>query len=151
MVLNTSFNLAAMPIVESPDDALSCFLDASDDLSLLVIGNRMLRKRPFPEQFAERVPVQQSSFVSRCVADQYGESRRTEVLVNDLWIELRDTLELTVLELCTGEMSSAELADELVAQNEQLEEAFGGVAQVAKEVETRLRHLYELRLISMEE
>jgi carbamoyltransferase len=37
MVLNTSFNLAGMPIVESPDDALRCFVDA-ERMDRLFIG-----------------------------------------------------------------------------------------------------------------
>ena len=45
IVLNTSFNLAGMPIVESPSDAISCFLDANPDLSLLVLDGTPLRRK----------------------------------------------------------------------------------------------------------
>jgi carbamoyltransferase len=38
IVLNTSFNLAGMPIVESPTDAIECFISASN-LDKLFIGN----------------------------------------------------------------------------------------------------------------
>jgi predicted NodU family carbamoyl transferase len=48
MLLNTSFNLARMPIVESPRDALACFLEADEALSLLVLHGRLIRRRPFP-------------------------------------------------------------------------------------------------------
>ena len=48
MLMNTSFNLARMPIVESPRDALACFLEADEALSLLVLHGRLVRRRPFP-------------------------------------------------------------------------------------------------------
>ena len=38
LLLNTSFNLAAEPIVHSPSDALRTFLAADAALSLLVLG-----------------------------------------------------------------------------------------------------------------
>jgi predicted NodU family carbamoyl transferase len=37
-----------MPIVESPRDALACFLKADEALSLLVLHGRLIRRRPFP-------------------------------------------------------------------------------------------------------
>lgn len=43
VLLNTSFNVAGEPIVESPDDALRTFL--ASDLDLLVLGNQMIRSR----------------------------------------------------------------------------------------------------------
>jgi carbamoyltransferase len=43
VVLNTSFNLRGEPIVETPQDALHCFL--STDMDLLVIGDRLIEKR----------------------------------------------------------------------------------------------------------
>jgi len=42
MVVNTSFNVRGEPIVESPDDAINCFL--STDLDDLFIGNFHLKK-----------------------------------------------------------------------------------------------------------
>ncbi|MCH7373591.1 carbamoyltransferase C-terminal domain-containing protein [Aeromonas sp. MR16] len=44
VVLNTSFNLAGMPIVESPDDAISCFRKAIG-IDFLVIENYLLKKK----------------------------------------------------------------------------------------------------------
>jgi carbamoyltransferase len=41
VVLNTSFNLAGMPIVERPEDALGCFLQA-DGVDLLAIGDYLV-------------------------------------------------------------------------------------------------------------
>jgi carbamoyltransferase len=43
IVLNTSFNLRGEPIVETPADALHCFL--STDMDLLVMGDRFVEKR----------------------------------------------------------------------------------------------------------
>ena len=44
LVLNTSFNLAGMPIVETPSDAITCFL-AAEGMDYLFIGNYVLKKR----------------------------------------------------------------------------------------------------------
>lgn len=44
LVLNTSFNLAGKPIVETPADALECF--ASTEIDLLLLGPYLLSKRP---------------------------------------------------------------------------------------------------------
>ncbi len=43
MVLDTSFNVADEPIVETPEDAIRCFL--STDIDVLGIGNFILRKK----------------------------------------------------------------------------------------------------------
>ena len=43
MVLDTSFNVADEPIVETPDDAIKCFL--STDIDVLGVGNFILRKK----------------------------------------------------------------------------------------------------------
>ncbi len=43
MLVNTSFNVRDEPIVESPHDAISCFLKT--DLDLLVLGNFVLEKK----------------------------------------------------------------------------------------------------------
>ena len=44
MVLNTSFNVAGKPIVESPEDAVACF--AETEIDVLVLGPWVLSKRP---------------------------------------------------------------------------------------------------------
>ncbi|KAL1522300.1 hypothetical protein AB1Y20_017292 [Prymnesium parvum] len=138
MLMNTSFNLANMPIVESPADALACFLDASADLSLLVLGERVLRRRPF-DAALDAIPEQARSFVSRSVATSSGEVSRAEVLVDGAWLLLADALSLEVLERCSGQLTSGQLADELI------EESNGTIEQ--SEVEARLRELYEKRLV----
>lgn len=43
MVLDTSFNVADEPIVETPEDAIRCFL--STDIDVLGVGNFILRKK----------------------------------------------------------------------------------------------------------
>jgi carbamoyltransferase len=43
VVLNTSFNLRGEPIVETPHDAVMCFL--STEMDVLVMGNRVVEKR----------------------------------------------------------------------------------------------------------
>ncbi len=44
VLLNTSFNRAGEPIVDSVEDAIACFLNT--DLDLLVLGNWLVRRRP---------------------------------------------------------------------------------------------------------
>ena len=42
VILNTSFNVAREPIVETPEDAIRCFLGTGIDA--LLLGNHLLRK-----------------------------------------------------------------------------------------------------------
>lgn len=158
LVLNTSFNLAGEPIVESPTDALRTFLNADEDLSLLVLGDVLVRRRPFA---ATARPLRQSACISRTLADSSGEARRVEVLVDDTWIELGDALELEILERADGEASAAEIAAEIGAEIAAAEATEGGESDGAgaapqqqggleAEVIARLRRLYRLRLISMD-
>ena len=157
-----------MPIVESAADAVRCFLDSPLELTRLFLQGVELRRKPFPTSGSAAVaaarPLQQAAFVSRSVADAYGEPRRVEVLADGRWVALEDPLELEVLERSTGDMSVAQLAAELAEEFVGGEGDGGGggggggegggegveVAEMAKEVEARLRHLYGLRLISME-
>ena len=44
VILNTSFNIAGKPIVETPDDALECFLGT--DLDALVLEGWVVEKKP---------------------------------------------------------------------------------------------------------
>ena len=91
MVMNTSFNLAGMPIVESPLDALSCFLDADADLSLLVLFGRVLRRKAFPSDAAAAVPIQQRAFTARTLTDASGEALTVEALVEGEKLLLADS------------------------------------------------------------
>jgi carbamoyltransferase len=47
IVLNTSFNIAGSPIVETPSDAVRCF--ASTDIDVLLLGPFLLSKLPLKE------------------------------------------------------------------------------------------------------
>jgi carbamoyltransferase len=47
VVLNTSFNIAGKPIVETPRDAVDCF--AGTDIDLLAMGPLIISKRPLEE------------------------------------------------------------------------------------------------------
>ena len=48
VIINTSFNVRGEPIVESPKDALNCFLNTHMDY--LVLGNFLLRKADMPNE-----------------------------------------------------------------------------------------------------
>jgi carbamoyltransferase len=50
LVLNTSLNIRGEPIVETPDDALGCFLSSS--LDVLYLGDRRIEKLPVSEAVA---------------------------------------------------------------------------------------------------
>ena len=67
----------------------------------------------------------------------------TQVLVEGRWLQLTDALELEVLERCSGSSSVAEIAREIA------EEAAEDGEAMLEAVEARMRHLFELRLISM--
>ena len=49
MLINTSFNVRGEPIVESPEDALRCFL--ATDIDALILGPYLLSKENIPESF----------------------------------------------------------------------------------------------------
>jgi hypothetical protein len=167
MLMNTSFNLANAPIVETPADAARCFLDADPDLSLLLLGNTLLRRRklstPLPK---DAIPTQQAAIVSRTVADATGEARSVEILVDDRWLPLSTPFALAVLEACDGSATVGEIAGEIAALQAEAEAevgwsagtegeeegagAQGAGSQVAEAVEQALRELYRLRLVSLE-
>ncbi|HLC76294.1 MAG TPA: carbamoyltransferase [Candidatus Peribacterales bacterium] len=47
VIINTSFNIRGEPIVESPEDAIRCFLGT--DMDYLVMGNYLLKKADVPK------------------------------------------------------------------------------------------------------
>ncbi len=53
LLINTSFNVRGEPIVESPDDALACFMTTGMDV--LAIGSFVLLKNDQPESILERL------------------------------------------------------------------------------------------------
>ena len=48
-LINTSFNVRGEPIVESPEDAIRCFLVT--DIDALAIGSYLLQKEDIPEAY----------------------------------------------------------------------------------------------------
>jgi carbamoyltransferase len=52
VVLNTSFNIAGKPIVETPRDAVACF--AGTDIDILALGPVLLSKRPLAAHWVFR-------------------------------------------------------------------------------------------------
>ena len=60
VIINTSFNVRGEPIVESPQDALNCFLHTYMDY--LVLGNCLLRKENMPQQVKEEMDAYLSQF-----------------------------------------------------------------------------------------
>ncbi len=59
VLINTSFNVRGEPIVESPQDALRCFMNT--DMDVLAIGDFVLNKQEQPADLAERLNAQQKS------------------------------------------------------------------------------------------
>jgi hypothetical protein len=120
--MNTSFNLANAPIVETPADAARCFLDADPDFSLLLLGNTLLRRRTLPTPLPQdAIPVQQAAIVSRTVADGTGEAGSVEILVVDKWLPLSTPFVLAVLEACDGTNTVGEIAGEIAAMQAEAE------------------------------
>jgi carbamoyltransferase len=52
VVVNTSFNVRGEPIVESPEDALRCFMRT--DIEVLVVGNCFLTKSDQPSHLVDK-------------------------------------------------------------------------------------------------
>ena len=43
MLINTSFNIRGVPVVNTPEDAYKCFM--ATDLDILVLGNCIMEKQ----------------------------------------------------------------------------------------------------------
>lgn len=167
MVLNTSFNVAGEPIVESPFDALRTFLD-TDGVELLAFPGIVVRKRVETE-FATTDVISSSllSFLSHQVQDSTGSCLKTMITFtprsfgaadetrevpdqdNEISVELIDSLELEILELVHSEDEClvADLCKTLVAPD--CSEHDGGASQMptVEDVKYRLLDLYQKRLI----
>lgn len=140
MVLNTSFNIRGEPIVESAADALRHFLDS--DLDLLVLEDRLVRARPFPDkdQWQRLIPRARPGFSAEVVSNEEGEAVSVNLLGGGGNWE-SDQLELGVLEACDGELSVAGLCADFEQEFE----------VEAEQVVTRLQRLYRWRLISFQQ
>ncbi len=137
LLLNTSFNVRGEPLVEAPCDALRSFLDS--DLDVLVLGDRMVRKTPFPalENFSEVRPCQNDpDSRAEVVSDARGEPIQVRFLSRGRTFD-SDTLELGLFEACTGETTLKKLIEEF-------QEEFG---LAGKEILGRLQRLFRKRLI----
>lgn len=114
MVMNTSFNIAGEPIVESPRDALRTFLN-SDGIDLLIFPGVAVRRRKVEKAFLDNfVETACSGFRSEIVQGSDGSSLRVTVWyeskLNDDTdeddidenlkpnVELIDALQLEILE-----------------------------------------------------
>lgn len=110
MVLNTSFNVAGEPIVESPQDALRTFL-GTEGIDMLVFPGLVVEKRMFKLSKTDLVSSACSSFLSHQTQDSGGSCLQTkvtyipcrfydtdEVTVTETTVELIDGLQLEILE-----------------------------------------------------
>ncbi|MFQ5749316.1 MAG: carbamoyltransferase C-terminal domain-containing protein, partial [Planctomycetota bacterium] len=137
LLLNTSFNIHGEPLVEDPRDALRSFLDS--DLDLLVLGDRMVHKLPFPAPgtHAGLRPLQEDPDArAEVVSDVRGEPVQVRFLSRGRTFD-SDTLELGLFEACTGEST----LDKLI---EDFQEEY---SLPREEILDRLKRLFRKRLI----
>lgn len=67
VIINTSFNVRGEPIVESPNDALNCFLNTNMDY--LVMGNILMKKTDMPETSAGILARNAADYLDRFELD----------------------------------------------------------------------------------
>ena len=177
MVLNTSFNGKGEPIVETPADALRCFIGARGSIDRLFLGPfevtyrsyAAASRRPGALLYAERVYLSQ---VTSAPDAADGEPRAVQVRVQtgeegggaDGWLELPSLLHLEALQLlqqaqgADGEEGLApdELKRYLRLVNASEDDEVGEESAAAEsepvdeawsELEDALRWLYENRLV----
>lgn len=124
MVMNTSFNVAGEPIVESPSDAIKSFLGTEGIDFLMFPGIEIRRHTRTALSDEDVVSTACASFHSRQVQDSYGSCIHTRVSyvpkfeviqlgsdenASEETIELIDGLELQILESIHESQSSAVL------------------------------------------
>ena len=100
VLLNTSFNVGGEPLVQEPGDALRSFLDS--DLDLLFLGNHLIRKAPWPDNF-DAIPLA-SPGTSETLSDQEGETLNVRLMSRGESFDA-DLLDQGLWEACTGEHS----------------------------------------------
>ena len=74
MLVNTSFNVRGEPIVETPEDALHCFLGT--DMDLLVVHDRIVAKRRLFSRFHKLVGEMSRLREHKSVGDLLREAAR---------------------------------------------------------------------------
>lgn len=164
MILNTSFNVAGEPIVESPCDALRTFL-STDGVAMLAFPGIIVKKRVLTSLVPQDILSSScSSFRSHQVQDGFGSSIRTsvtyiprsldestenepEAFIEEVSIELLDSFELEILELLHSResMSVEEVYEAMLTDELMNEEA--SAAPTAQDIHTRLLDLNQQRLI----
>ena len=139
LLLNTSLNTRAEPLVESASDAVGLLLDS--DLDLLVLEDRLVRRRAFPREhdFEHARPTQYAGFSAQVVSDADGDAVAVVLMAHGRNWEA-DALELTVLEACDGASSVAELTSSLAPE----------LGMDAGELLDVLRRLYGRQLVHFE-
>lgn len=140
MVLNTSFNIAREPIVESPRDALRAFLDTRG-IAMLVFPGCVVEKDIPAMSAADTVQSACSTFRSSQVQDSQGACLQTQVVyipldleelddegsrfeddgMPEITVHITDGLELELLEYIQrhGTLSVQEIFEEMVFVDEE--------------------------------
>lgn len=92
MLLNTSFNVMGEPIVETPEDALWCFL--ATGLDFCVIGDRLFTKAPWYQSPLDLVPALTAkrctvelAIVNGTLVLEPSETADVELTVTTRWAE----------------------------------------------------------------
>jgi carbamoyltransferase len=80
MLLNTSFNIAGEPLVETPEDAIWCFLATS--LDACVVGPYLITKRPGFRSILDLRPEITASFGESLAC---GSQELRNAVINTLW------------------------------------------------------------------
>jgi len=109
MLLNTSFNIQGEPIVETPTDAAWSFLRA--ELDLLVLGERLFRRRPLPAVLPLDINARSmEGWSAETISDAQGETLSVRVMAYGTTFDL-DQLQLGLLEACAEGVVLGELLE----------------------------------------
>jgi carbamoyltransferase len=144
MVLNTSFNNDVEPIVDSVEDAVVCFL--TTDLDGLVVGDWLVRKRPFPKASYLRLRPSLPAHLSSCRVTRTppAETPSTErYLASSHDLDFRQPLSEEAWRLLA-------IADGRRALGDLLPECGLGADETARQaVLDELLHLWSRRLVAL--
>lgn len=169
IVLNTSFNVAGQPIVETPYDALQTFLDA-DGIDLLVFPGLVVERKDWSQISATLVVSSScSSFRSLQYQDESGACLRTKLayipacenfetdVVQDDYehsVELMDGLQLELLETIhnVGPCQISKLVNEFALEtaegsDEEMKIEEYATAPTPSHILDRIRDLIQKRLV----